>query len=203
MAQPDPWMLANVTTEDDYEPETTIADGPAVDVLSLAVTNAAIYYQLERDATWTPEVFLGPWVGSLARTGITGFRCRSAVADHPAQVTARLVTDGAADTGSVPGYTIGTNGVVGAAVILGIVNADGTVRAGSGFTVAKTDIGTYAITFKNALPTPPVVLANPIGSNLRFANANPEPAADGVTIVTTSESATTDCDFNFAVFQTQ
>lgn len=115
MAIPDPWSLANVTTSDDYSAAATIADGPAVDYLWVEVPlNGAVYYQLEIGQVWQPEVFLGPWVGTLDEhgRGVTGIRFRSALAGQPGQVSARLVTAGGPGSGSVPGYTITPDGSV-------------------------------------------------------------------------------------------
>jgi len=107
-----PWSLPNVPTSDGYTGLCTIDRAPnGKRYVSLQVLNAAIYYQLQFNGTWEDyETFLGPWVGTLDRPDVTGFRARSALAGSSAQVTCSLGEN--QDNGSVPAYTISPSGSV-------------------------------------------------------------------------------------------
>jgi hypothetical protein len=95
------WALNNATTADTYTPANTLQNLPFPTRVNIDVSNAAIYWQLQRAAgatglstegTWQQEVFMTAGSRSLYRSGIRGVRVRSAVAGVPAQVTLEAVS---------------------------------------------------------------------------------------------------------------
>ena len=85
--------------------------------------------------------------------------------------------------------------------ITGWVKSDGTIRAGTGFTVTYTDTGKYAVTISPALSATPVVVgsATGAGSNSVIFDVHSDPTAAGFTVYTYGAGAGTDvdCDFQF------
>lgn len=111
-----------------------------------------------------------PLIGT-PRDPIVSVTFKSAITGKPAQVTGLLVEDGAAGFGSgtqISGSlsssgssTPGGGGQV-STIVSGNVSGAGAIVAGSGFTVNRTAVGRYTITFTAAFPTVPFVTVSPI-----------------------------------------
>jgi len=97
------WALNNITAPDAYTAASTLTNLKGVTRINLDVTNAGIYWQLQRsshpsglytEGSWDTEVFMSSGSRSLFRGGITGFRVRAAVpaASLPAGVSQAQVT---------------------------------------------------------------------------------------------------------------
>jgi hypothetical protein len=83
-------------------------------------------------------------------------------------------------------------------IIRGVINANGTIKEGAGFTASKTATGRYTITFSSAFgddPAVTVTLADSTGNPLCVAVASSTNAAN--VIVRSPASVDTDCLFHF------
>lgn len=88
----------------------------------------------------------------------------------------------------------------GLAIVRGIVNADGTIFTGSGFTVNKTGTGVYVITYSTSFSVQPsvVALCRAPSGNARYIHAINSISASSVTIYTFSAPTTpSDVPFDF------
>lgn len=94
-----------------------------------------------------------------------------------------------------------TNATNGYAIVRGIVNADGSIYNGEGFTVAHPGNGTYTITFTTAFGDPPAVCVTSItGSTINseiFPGTAPTTTTVGFLFQTVAASVATDVIFNF------
>lgn len=66
-------------------------------------------------------------------------------------------------------------------IIRGTVNADGTISQGTGFQIIKIGLpgnGKYELIFNPAFPTPPTVVASPIGGSGIHISVNTSEAAE-------------------------
>lgn len=83
--------------------------------------------------------------------------------------------------------------------VTGIVAANGTITAGTGFSVVHSGTGVYAVTFSPVFPAAPVVLTTPVGtSRLSPDYSAGNPTATGFTLQLKDASNTlTDAIWNF------
>jgi len=85
--------------------------------------------------------------------------------------------------------------------LTGRVNTDGTIAAGTGFTVSKTT-GVYTITFSAAYAETPVVLVSLVAGGDEIIKTS-GPSITGVIVTTaTAGGVLTNTAFAFAVFPT-
>jgi hypothetical protein len=87
--------------------------------------------------------------------------------------------------------------VPGTARFAGVVNADGSIADGSGFTVAHVSLGNYTITFASTLNVP-IVVATPLVQSVVCGCGIL--TGSSVTVFMTTPTAWVDCGFSFAAF---
>ncbi|HEY2936737.1 MAG TPA: hypothetical protein VGJ25_09055 [Gaiellaceae bacterium] len=132
------------------------------------VANASVYVELmPRNPHGSGEdTFLGEFLVTPEVNGyddVMGIRFRSAIPGSPALVVAQSFLEGdPTPVGGVPFLsTLTSQGQIkpAGAVITGRVNSNGTIAAGSGFTVNRTGVGVYVVAFTPALADVPLILA--------------------------------------------
>lgn len=156
-----PFSLSNVTAPDAYSPAATVDKAPEGGFVSISVVGAAIFYRLQRNYTWESfETFLAPWVGSLPRPGVTGIAVRNAVAGAAAQVSANI--QDAADSGSVPNYTISPSGAIDQTGGSGLVTGDVVLSAAGARSGAVPADGAH---YNSVIDTSFAALFAAIGTN--------------------------------------
>lgn len=79
--------------------------------------------------------------------------------------------------------------------IRGSVNANGTIAAGSGFTVNRSAVGTYVVTFITAFPSPPSVVNSPETALAHYLT--PIPTASAFTLQCRDSAGLVDSFFTF------
>jgi hypothetical protein len=88
-------------------------------------------------------------------------------------------------------------------IIAGRVNADGSIAAGDGFTVAKGAAGVYTINFPSSFRLISGVGNSATASGLKAADFTISAGALVVVMFTTSTGAAADTAFTFAAYGTQ
>src|SRR4051794_37322486 len=78
----------------------------------------------------------------------------------------------------LPGGTGKASGSADGTSVVGAINADGSVAAGTGFTCQRTGTGRYLITFDPAFSAPPSVLATVAENSNRFIFVPPPTTND-------------------------
>lgn len=191
----------------------------------LWVQNAGAFISLKVGAqqgasNWGPDFPTGPSLvplvggaGTYARPNgpdrIFGVRARSLAAGVPAVVYGGLFQDGEAAV--IPSTqadgTITAGGVItppGGGGVNGLVNSDGTVAFGSGFTSVRTSPGRYTVTFSTAFGPLPVLLVSAIQSfasvPVVYIVSNPSSSGFDVAITDESGGGQADNAFYFSAF---
>lgn len=161
--------INNVAAGDAYTAACTI--GPDFDanfvVLTIANNPALLQFAVGvvGNWRWTDEREFFSIPQSFRVGNVVGVRVRNANAGSVARVLAVLAGGDDPDFQSgmpFAGILSATGGISVTGGLTGIVNANGTIAAGSGFTVNHTGTGVYVITFTNPFTTTPVVLVTPI-----------------------------------------
>jgi hypothetical protein len=89
------FSIVNQATANGYTAACTIENVPAGTVNTLQIYGASVIMQLQRqygpgDKRWGGERFMGPVVGSLGASEVTGIRFKSAAAGIPARVSVTI-----------------------------------------------------------------------------------------------------------------
>lgn len=165
-------LISNQTTQTNYVDALTL--GPdEFDYLSYSVWNATVAAQAFdlssagawQLGSWGQEVLLPPASGILQRAGGIRFRTNPATPAAPGIVSVWGIKSGGAQwIGGV--QLVGTLSSGGgftppatSAMLTGIVSGAGAILGGTGFTVVRTALGIYAVTFTTAFAAAPTVLA--------------------------------------------
>lgn len=144
------------------------------------VANAAAFAQYQHGVQgqqdFSPDIFLPPATYPLVgsdKDPLGGIRFKSAVPGTPAQVFGVFYKkdESALLAGSEFAATVSSSGGItsGGTMITGRVNANGTIAAGTGFTVAWNGVSTYTITFTTPFAAIPVVLWQATAGSTQFA----------------------------------
>lgn len=162
-----PAVLANTTTTDN--PTDTVLGGNGLfsgGVLTIANNPVTILFQhgTDRGTFSTSEYpYVAPTTIPLSRgerEWIIGLQIKSAIPGSPAQVHGYLIEPGTSGLGVGTPFTqtISSAGVVSSSnIVTGIVLANGTVFAGTGFSSARTGAGRYTIMFSTPFATTPAI----------------------------------------------
>lgn len=159
-------FINNVAAGDLYTDACTI--GPKFDAKAVVLTianNAALMQFAIGTAghwRWTDEREYLSIPQSFRVGNVIGVKVRNANAGKVARVLATLAGDDDPDfqAGTPFTGTLSSTGQLTGQLITGIVNADGSIAGGTGFTVANGGAGAYTVTFTTPFPSLPVVVAN-------------------------------------------
>ena len=151
------------------------------------------------------ELFLPPATYPLragSRQPIGGLAFRSAVIGVPAQVFGTLFYPGEATLEAASAFdtVVSSSGAISpGGQMTGRVNTDGTIAAGTGFTVIKGTAGRYRVLFNTAFASAPVALAIAFSGAARFVELTNITAAEAEFLVWTTAPALQDGAFTFLV----
>ncbi len=160
--------LDNVETTDQFEDCQLGPIDNAVGAL-VDVWNNSVRLQIAKGTgtqiEWLPAPYgrLRSPTQGLTIIGCRGIRFKSAVPGSPARIVADLYLPGDPPfSGGTPNEQILSSAgqAISSNMITGIVAANGTITAGSGFSVNRTAAGIYVITFTSPFSAAPVVVAN-------------------------------------------
>lgn len=149
--------ITSVGCGDGYTTAATIegqwpSSGGAFDVDSQSVFLEMQYGPPQTNGGWTQEILKGPGTGYQLPPGCSGIRFRNATAGKTATVTAAIAgNQEGVPTGGYPQQTTST-------MITGRVNSDGTIAAGTGFSVAVIGTGHFRVTFTTAFASTPTIV---------------------------------------------
>lgn len=165
-------LISNQTTQASYV--AALSFGPdEFDYISYSVWNetvAAQAFDLSAAGAfqlgdWGTEVLLPPSSGIIQKTGGVRFRTNPATPANPGIVSAWGIKSGGSQwlggvqlTGTLA-TTGGFTPPATSTMLTGIVSGAGAILGGTGFTVVRTALGIYAITFTTAFAATPTVLA--------------------------------------------
>lgn len=185
----------NKQTADAYTNGLTIDGVEGSNGGSADIQGANVFYALEGPilGSWTEDTLARP--GTLQiYPGTMGIRFKSAVAGSPATVSARIAgkaeplaqVSASASAATAPGD-----------VLTGIVASNGTIVAGSGFTVNRTGVGTYVVAYTPPFAARPVVVGSVVNSGNSRTFTTQTETASGCTVITNAGAS--DEAFNFLV----
>jgi hypothetical protein len=130
---------------------------------SFLILNGSIVYSLQYghlgQSFWTQDQQSVPGGGVIPPTA-TGVKFKNLSSAAPATVSAIIAQ------GNEPALALTFAGALAGASLTGIVNANGTIAAGTGFTVNRTGAGVYVVTFTAAFSAAPDVqmtMTDPLG----------------------------------------
>lgn len=157
---------------------------------------------------WGSSMYLPPGTYPLAagaRQPVAGIRARNYVAGSNSQFFGSLYYPGEAQllAGSQFDSVVAAGGGVtppgSGRMITGAVTAAGNVQAGTGFTVNRTGVGVYVVTFTTGFAATPIVLATALDV-VRIADVNGQSASGFTGRLYTNAAAAVDSDWNFVAF---
>lgn len=166
-----PLTIQNTTVQDAYSEPATFAGYDVFHDGWITVANNPVACQLALgrygQAGWSDEIYLPPSTVPLRpgqRTPIAGIRFRNFIAGSPAQVFGSLFYPGEAGLGGGTPFdsVVSAGGAVsgtGTGVIAGRVSSAGAILGGSGFTVVRSAVGQYDLTFTTPFNNPPAIVA--------------------------------------------
>lgn len=160
--------INNIAAGDQYTPGCSI--GPDFDANFVVVTianNPALMQFAVGDYgswRWTDEREFFSIPQSFRVGNVRGVRVRNANPGSVVRVLAVLAGDADPDFQSgmpFAGILSASGGISVTGGLTGHINADGTIAAGSGFTVSHDSGGRYTVTFTTPFTNPPLVICQP------------------------------------------
>ena len=211
-------QISNVATSSDYTDACTL--GPSLfESITVQVWNASCVmqtyelgpggdYQL---GDWQDETLQAAGGGLnnqivLARCGGVRFKDNPGTPGTHARIIAVGITPGGVQQAGAVGQAgtlAAAGGVTSAAALTGSIDSDGTILAGTGFTITKGAAGLYAINFTTAFQSPPVVLLTVVKNlgSVRIISLNPLPTVSVAHVVIQGTAATgADEQWQFVAF---
>ncbi len=164
-------IINNVLTQNTYQPGLQLGPAAGVQVITFSILGQPAILQF-----WTPipgypgkqvlesieRTYTANTFGAFA-TNVSGVRFRSAIPGSPAQIHAEMAfaADPKVIGGTLAGVAVTASGqiVLPGAVLTGIIAQNGSIVAGTGFSVAKGTAGLYNVTFSVPFSALPVVTA--------------------------------------------